>query len=281
MRGLVESFKLALVRSMAGRTHRTISGLRSDSDNGIYPEYAQRISQDASKFANFKRNPVYRQVLEHVSGPQGAEYIRQIQAKWPELLSDIGRFKINDQVGRPILCSYDGLGLISPTTLRYLKVAADLRELFGDLTDFDVAEIGCGYGGQFFISDMLWRLHSWTLFDLEPVLQLISRYLECHLINSSYRTTTLNRFDGRSARFDLAISNYAFSELPKQLQLKYISKVLSKAQRGYMTMNSGKSGVSEFRLSIVDFREHFPNLEILDEIPLTGASNYILVWGHR
>jgi len=281
VRGLLESFRLALVRSMTSRTHRAISGLRSDSDNGVYPEYAQRISQDANKFADFKRTPIYRQVLEHVSERQGTEYIRQIQGKWPELLGDIGRFKLNDQVGRPILYKYEGLGSISPTTLRYLKVAADLRELFGDLTDFDVAEIGCGYGGQFLVTDMLWQLHSWTLFDLEPVLQLISRYLECHLIDSCYRTTTLNRFDSRSARFNLAISNYAFSELPKKLQLKYISKVLGKAERGYMTMNSGKNGADESRMSIAEIREHFPDLEILSEVPLTAADNYILVWGNR
>jgi hypothetical protein len=59
-----------------------------------------------------------------------------------------------------------------------------------------------------------------------------------------YRPTTLNRFDERAAKFELAISNYAFSELPKVLQLRYITKVLSRAERLYMTMNSGTSGAT-------------------------------------
>ena len=115
----------------------------------------------------------------------------------------------------------------------------------------------------------------------DPVLQLISRYLECYLINSTYKPTTLNRFDSQTAKFDLVISNYAFSELPKPLQLKYISKVLSKAKRGYMTMNSGKTTGSGRSMTIDELRIHFPDLQILEEVPLTSADNYILVWGRR
>ena len=131
------------------------------------------------------------------------------------------------------------------------------------------------------IADQLWQLASWTIFDLDPVLQLISRYLECHLINSVYKPTTLNRFDGQATGCDLAISNYAFSELPKALQLMYISKMLSKARRGYMTMNTGKTECHDQHITIDELRAYFPNLIILDEVPLTYAENYILVWGQK
>ena len=268
-------------RTIIKPTYLAVRGLRSASDSGYYPEIARRASQNASTFATFKRNEIYRGVLEHVSEELGAQYLEQIQIKWPLLIEDIEKFKINDEVGDPIRVTYPHVGEISPTTLRYLKVACDLRELFGELAAFNVVEIGGGYGGQFLLADRIWQLSSWTVLDLDPVLQLISRYLECHLINSVYKPTTLNRFDSQTAKFDLAISNYAFSELPKILQQKYISKVLSKAKRGYMTMNSGKTTGDGQNMTIDELRMHFPDLQILEEEPRTSAENYILVWGQQ
>jgi hypothetical protein len=269
----------SITHSVINPAYIAVDGLRSLSDSGYYPKVALQAAQSTRVFGRFKRNPIYREVLEHVSEKQGAEYLEQIQKKWPQLIDNIEEYKINDAVGDPIRYIYPRVGEISPTTLRYLKVASDLRELFGELTDFNVVEIGAGYGGQFLISDLLWRLGSWTILDLDPVLQLISRYLECHLINSIYKPTTLNRYGGQDAAFDLAISNYAFSELPKQLQLKYISKVLSKTKRGYMHMNSGKTSSNSQHLSINELRAHFPTAMLLDEEPLTYAENYIFVWG--
>jgi hypothetical protein len=252
--------------------------LRSASDNGAYPEFVKQAVLETRLFTQFKRHPIYRQILEHVNQEQGEQYLEIISGKWPELLKRIDEFKANDRIGNPIQHTYPGVGAISPTTLRYLKVCCDLREAFGSLDGMDVAEIGVGYGGQFFLSDRVWQLGSWTMFDLDPVLQLTSRFLECHLINSAYLCTTLNRFDGRNAKFDLVISNYAFSEIPKQLQMKYIGKVMSKARCGYLTMNSGKADDCRDRLSIDELRKSFPSLQVLDEVPLTGHKNYILIW---
>jgi putative sugar O-methyltransferase len=197
------------------------------------------------------------------------------------LVDSLENAKVNDEIGDPIRFCYLRAGTISPTTLRYLKVACDLREAFGDLSGFKVVEIGGGYGGQCLLADMLWQLRSWTVFDLDPVLSLISRYLECHLLNSSYRVMTLNRFDDQGEEFDLAISNYAFSELPKTLQEKYVSKVLSKARRGYMNMNSGNDNADTNHMTINELKVHFPDLTVLEEVPCTAAGNYTLIWGKQ
>jgi hypothetical protein len=79
------------------------------------------------------------------------------------------------------------------------------------------------------------------------------------------------------------LSNYAFSELPAQLALKYVEKVLSKARRGYLTMNSGRGTGERNRgkLSIEDYNNLLPAFEIREEHPRTGPDNYILVWGHK
>ena len=45
-------------------------------------------------------------------------------------------------------------------------------------------------------------------------------------------------------------------------------------------MNSGQ-GAAEFpdRLSLVELQKMMPNLKILEEKPLTGPNNYVIVWG--
>ena len=99
-------------------------------------------------------------------------------------------------------------------------------------------------------------------------------------MNNSYSFSSLNEFK-KGFKFDLVISNYAFSELPKNLQLKYIEKVVGNSKNGYMTMNSGasESVLQGDYLSINELKNKIKNLKIIDEIPKTKSGNYIIVWG--
>jgi hypothetical protein len=219
--------------------------------------------------------------LEHVSRAQGQEYLEIIKNEAHDLLGMLDKLKINDEVGSPLLYEYPDVGWISPTTLRYIKVAADIRNLFGDLALARIAEIGVGYGGQFLILDQLYRMR-YFLYDLPPVLEFASKYLESHILNSSYEAITLNQYDG-VGEYDLVISNYAFSELPRQLQQKYIEKIIYKSKRGYLTMNSGlpNSVFKNNKMTIDELRKHLPEFEILEERPNTTPGNYIIVRGHK
>jgi hypothetical protein len=116
---------------------------------------------------------------------------------------------------------------------------------------------------------------------LSPVLALASKYLEAHILDCAYRATTLNQHTG-TERYDLVISNYAFAELPSKLQLKYVEKVISKSDRGYLTMNSGlpDSPFQKDKLSLESLRECMPPFEVLAERPLSAPGCYIIAWGH-
>ena len=78
------------------------------------------------------------------------------------------------------------------------------------------------------------------------------------------------------------VSNYAFSELPRELQKKYIEKVLIHSKSGYLTMNSGlfEENLGN-KLSLNEIKEYIPSLEIYTEEPKTGPNNYIIVWGNK
>ena len=170
----------------------------------------------------------------------------------------------------------------APTTLRYIKVASDLHDLFGDNLGDHVVEIGCGYGGQMLILDQLFEIPRYTMFDVPLVCQLISKFIESFAINGSYLVTTLNKY--QASKVDLVISNYVFSELPKHLQLIYVRKVLSGASKSYLTMNSGKGGSLDVIFEILtleELGEVLPEFEVIDEVPLTAPFNYAIAWNHK
>ncbi|MGZ3721627.1 MAG: putative sugar O-methyltransferase [Bdellovibrionales bacterium] len=268
------AFKIATMRFMSAIDRPEFYGEkknRSAADSGHYVKVVRKAAANYKTFRKFKRHPYYMGILEHVTKSQGEEYLGFVREESPAFMSKLEEFRENDLIGSPLKYSFGEAGVFSPTTLRYMKVASDLRNYFGDLTGFKIAEIGCGYGGQLLILDKIWKLGSHTMFDMDPVLGLISRYLESHLLRTSYHPTTINRFDGKSD-FDLVISNYAFSELPADLERIYIEKVIGKAKRGYLTMNSGRGGVyQDGKLMLEELRQLLPPFEIIEERPRSAS----------
>lgn len=257
----------------------SIKSLRSESDNGLYSIAVEEALTNKKKFNNFKSNIFYKGVLEHVNYTQGLEYLNIIK-KNSNLINNIDKFLINDQIGNPKKYYYDELKTkISPTTLRYIKVASDIKKIFRDEIT-NIVEIGCGYGGQYLILDQVMKINHYTLMDLLDVNKLIEKYLEHHLLNSSYETKTINQLQSNK-QFDLVISNYAFSELPPQTQISYIKKILLKSKNGYLTMNSGKeNSAKKNHLSLEEIKNYIKDITIIEEEPNTSEGNYIIIWGN-
>jgi putative sugar O-methyltransferase len=255
--------------------------IRSNSDNGTYISSVLEATENYDAFTQFKKDPRYQAILEHTTFEQGLAYLEIVKLENPQLLDSIDLFKENDLIGGASTYDYKDIGSISPSTLRYLKVTSDLIKYFGDMESYRIAEIGVGYGGQLLTADKVLKFKQYDLFDLPPVLTLASMYIESFNLRSAYKTTTLNQHCG-SIEYDLVLSNYSFSELPAELQLSYIRKVLSKAKRGYLTMNTGKTVASQDnnKLTLDDLLQKLPGLQVLEESPLTNPNNYVLVWGN-
>jgi len=257
------------------------SDYRSDSENGRYAQVVYDALKSQKKFDNFKMNKTYRGILEHVTKEQGSSYLEILHARNDQILENgLSTVLKSDSIGNPQKYSYQGIKIpLSPTTLRYLKVASDLKLLFGNKLGC-VAEIGGGYGGQALVNDQLLDVSHVRIFDLPIVNELINRYLNSYLFHGAYETTFIN--NESENKYDLAISNYAFSELPETVQKIYIKKVLSQSSRGYLTMNSGFGGKrSSGKLSIGELRDLLPEFEVFEENPLTSQFNYIICWGHN
>ena len=251
-------------------------GARSVSDDGEYPNFCARASLDPTVFSRFRSDPGYQRILEHLTPDQGAQLLNRMQATHPALLDPdvLAKVAENDTVGRPGSLMRVGSEVVSPTTLRYLKVATDIINNFDVDQIQSIAEIGVGYGGQVRVLDAVGIGTSYSMFDLAPVLSLATRYLECFVLRGSYRPTTLNQSEPLAP--DLVLSMYALSELPRPLQMNYYEKVLKRARSGFMIMND----CWDFdRLTQQEWVEAL-NAEVRPEDPETGAGNYVLIWGH-
>lgn len=246
----------------------------SISDNGSYPAFCKQAAHDSDVFATFRRNPAYLSILEHVSEGLGTEYLKHTS---PDILANADKYITSDLVGDPMRFEYP-IGLFSPTTLRYMKVASDLKVLFGDLSGMRIVEVGCGYGGLCKVLMDTFEITEYTLIDLDPVLFLAGRFLnetnvppsKLHLLPPRYT------FPGK---YDLFISNYALTECQRREQETYIRRL--QADRGYITANFINHHFGIEQVSLEELIAMLPPLEVRDEVPNTNPDNRILVWGHE
>ena len=80
------------------------------------------------------------------------------------------------------------------------------------------------------------------------------------------------------ASYDLFISNYAFTELPRRIQDIYLERVILNSVKGYITYNEGTP--PEFQSYRRDeLTRLIPGSDVLEEKPLTAPSNCIIYWG--
>ena len=183
-------------------------------------------------FKQFKSHPAYRHVLEHVSFEEGQQYLKEIDIDYLDKLEEV---KENDSLGSPVIYEYPSVGEISPTTIRYIKNTSDIINKFGNSFD-SIVEIGGGYGGLCKVLSSFIKFEQYLLLDLEECNLLSRKYLShFNLPTLSYRSEEIDEID---ENFDLLISNYAFSECHKDVQLDYIERFVKKSNNFYMMHNN-------------------------------------------
>ena len=253
----------------------------SDSQASFYVEQVRKLLGDEALLSNFRRKYDYREILEHVSFSLGKQYLDLIKYSMPDSYNQLLLENLrNDSFGNPYRYKYSEKLCISPTTLRYIYTAIDIERTIGLGRNESVVEIGVGYGGQAAVLESLYKVSNYDAFDLPEVISLTNVYLK--KINSRIRFDSRDIHRAQDKVWDIAISNYAFSELNKDLQIRYLGSILSKTSRGYMIMNSGRlnaSGRSNSKLSVNEIAEFLPTLRIKEENPLTGPDNYVIYWG--
>ena len=116
---------------------------------------------------------------------------------------------------------------------------------------------------------------------MPEVNSLIDIFVKKSKVEFSYNLKTLeDEFEG--TRYDLIISNYAFSELNSFLQIKAIKNIINKSNNCFMIINSNsfENHKKYKKLKFLDqetLLQKIKNSYIKDEIPNTANGNYLLL----
>jgi hypothetical protein len=251
----------------------------SVTDSEVFASYSSLCGLAARNmeiFNVFRRSRIMVDALDHVSIQQGKAYIVEIlnSNSWS---NDFTKVLMHvDSVGEPRKFRFRPYGTFSPTLLRYLKVYIDLKNFFGPLKNLKIAEIGIGFGGQATLINLLDNPLQYTCFDLPPVLDLAKKFMNQLAVPDRY-----SFIDGRNpmhSNSDLVISNYAFSEMNRNIQDQYLKNVILPSPRGYITWNNlAEKGFGGYTLA--ELVRIIPSSQIYPERPTTSEGNVIVIWG--
>lgn len=252
----------------------------SDSEQYGYTPFCEKAAKNDNVFRNFRHNRVYREIVEDVGYDIGESCWNIIRTKKvsERVLNECWK---NDLVGGAETYYYDGLKRpVAPATMRYVKIMLEIRELFGKVEN--VVEIGVGYGGQSRLICRFNPVHSYSLVDIPQALGVSRKYLS-HFF-AEKKMARYSFVDGTSLNgimdSDLVISNYAFSELCREVQDVYLNNIIKYAKKGYITWNE----LSHTRLdgySLEEICEKIPGSRIMEEVPLSAEGNKVIVWGAK
>jgi len=233
-----------------------------------YSKYVRSIC-DANNLSNFKSNPNYTYMLEHVSHQQGKEYLECILSKTSITTREIEEFcALNDAIGNTNRVKYADLNIpVSPTSLRYIfhthLILTHMKTL--RFLHADVVEVGGGYGGLclsvfHFAPKYGVHINSYKICDLPDIIRLQKMYLSIvnSLLNVEFADATTF---GANITCDnlFLISNYCFSEISKENQSSYQKVLFPKISHGFMAWNG---------IPVYDFGF---TMRVEPEIPKTGG----------
>jgi hypothetical protein len=218
----------------------------------MYSEYKNIVSNIINNNnLDFKSNPSYNSILEHVSYEQGKSYINLII----KIVNDEFRqitfenindyLLMNDKYGNPKKekFMYKDVEIIcSPTSLRYVYHSLLILKYFKNVSTQKIVEVGCGYGGLFlginhFAKILNVEIDKYYFIDLPEVTKLIKRYLDLHenSININYSIQSAYNYGIDINDNDLFfISNYCFTEIEEVHRNNYIKHLFPKISSGFI-----------------------------------------------
>lgn len=256
----------------------------------MYNDYLNSIEEAIKDdLKNFKRDPNYRVILEHVSEEQGREYFNLLKEKGFAGASLETFCLQNDMIGNPEKFQYSESITTSPTTLRYAYQAVCIYSYikkFYNLDNIDFLIIGDGYGGlnlalQTF--SLFFDIKPKTIYtiDLQNPIKLQKLYLQKLSCDRKYSKedpeiefieySGIEELDEIS-RDTFLIANYSLSEFSKDVFNNYM-KYVKKFRHAYITWNGQPYGNSYEELL-----EDKENIEIKDEEPLTSPNNKLITF---
>lgn len=246
------------------------------SEFGGYREISKKASTDPDFFQNFRNIGEFRVAFELPEGDQFSQYILGSQ----RLMSKLPEFRRLDTFGSPHIQNFPQIEGFSPTTLRYICIADQICKMTPPPKNSVIVEIGAGFGGQCYILRQLIPFSHYYFIDLPEVELLIEKVMKTLGLEN---TTCIPMDEGIPAdKIDLVISNYAFSECNREIQLGYFDRVIKRASKGFIIFNQIAQEHQVDSLSLEEFVSLLKSAGIKPrvqrEILSTAPGNYLITW---
>jgi len=242
------------------RAYRTICALAAEDD-----EYFQR----------FRSIDAYYYAVE--VGPNAAFASYLLEYGYKSTLERLDVCRELDRIGSPVVSEFPKVGVFSGTALRYVIVADQVAGLFSLPAEPRVAEIGAGFGGQCYILSQIIPFARYWIYDLPETERLIEKVVSTLSIPNVECLPVEAPFP--EERIDLLISNYAFSECDREMQMDYFDRVVKRADRGYMIYNrTGGIGAMTPEEFFELLQKNGMKPAILPEPVCTYEGNVLIAW---
>jgi len=252
----------------------TKKGLNSDSeDSNNYIDFLEKVVQDNKIFENFRDDPAYKGVVETVSEPLGRKY-------YEKLIKSFSHKQIYDYCsllnspGNPEMILING-DYFSTTALRYLTTAVDIKTLYGNNKIRKIVELGVGFGGQAIMLNQFFNIDQYTFVDLTSANLLSKKFLSYKDVSFEKKFCSID--SGEEDEYDLFISNFGYSELPKKYQKLAYKKFIQNSKYGYMIVNNYWHITFRY-FTKLHYKYYLKNLIIEDEIPVSNPFNKVLIF---
>jgi hypothetical protein len=200
-----------------------------------WPRACAALASGAWTSKNFRRIHAVRQVVETLGPVDGRHFARWIRDSAPGYLTD-KRVAAIDAWGDPIRWPAACLGTpraFSPTTLRFLAHALWLKKEGFVKGGGTVVEIGVGFGGLAAMNAIVSNATT-IMIDLPPV--AVAAMLQMRELGlGNFASNDQSKATAGDVCF---ISNYAFTELSREMQDVYADKFIRYADRGVILSNA-------------------------------------------
>ncbi len=240
-----------------------------------YREICKKAAEDLYHFYNFRSMPAYVNALVEIQNQDNrfAEYIEKSPRGF---LKKLEAFRKLDSLGNPVAHQFLNLGRFSTTTLRYIAIGRQIQDLFSLPSKSTIVEIGAGFGGQCYILSKLYFPAKYYIYDLPETNALIEKVMKTLIVKNVVCMPVSEQLPQK--KIDLFVSNYAFSECDRDLQMDYFERVIKKADRGYVMYNqiAGDALSPEEFVALLE-KNHMHPTVYKEPIP-TFHNNLLIVW---
>lgn len=248
-------------------------------DHAVIAEVLTKAVDDEEQFSQFKRNPFFNLIWENHPYEEGVHWLRKMDQEYAFLKTYFKQFRTIDQIGSPRTYHFGDVGLFSPSTLRLIAIAGELRSRLGNFEPSHIIQIGSGCGSLCKILNDVCGFKSYTLVDLPEQLALAKKCLEKLEVNN-VKFCTPEQLP-KAAVYDLVISDMSFSEFNLAYQELFFERVFSRSSIGYILGHEFPKHFGVIAMNVNEIQERFGKLGHLSEWELQGPSNsrdYFIYW---